>query len=466
MLTTPLEAAGHTRLSRPEEIAAYLARLAAGTRGAQLWSLGHSAGGRPLSALHLPACAGATPPLRVLLVGSQHGASEAAGGEALLVLARELAARGSGGPWDGLEVLICPDANPDGRALDSARNAEDVNINLDFVLLTQPETRALDTLLREFAPDVVLDAHESAVLKHKTLAREGYMTDFETQFDCANNPAIPAALRAYAEQQLLPTLVARVAAQGIAAQRYIREILSLSQVATHGGLTAHKFRNRAGLSGALAFLLETRMDPKAGSYPSFRNIAVRSAKQLLAQRVFLDTVAERHAELKTLLAAQRHSEEPLVVEARYASRGPGQVLHLPMRSISDGQLREFAFADHRAVVCGPALTPPRAYWFNDHHETFMRLLDNHGFAYEQVTSASRCVLRVQPLSAPQEQWPPPQRLTRELPVGSVRVAVGGPRGRLLSVLLEARSNSSVFRHESFARLLSPGGECCVLAEEA
>ena len=465
MLATPLEAQAHARLSSPEEIAAFLARLAERTAGARLLPLGHSAGGRALTALHLPARCRTQAPLKVLLVGSQHGASEAAGGEALMMLARELADDARPRALAALEFVIYPDANPDGRALDSARNADEVNINRDFVLLTQPETRALDRLLREFAPHVVLDAHESAVLKTKSLAREGYMTDFETQFDCANNPAIPAALRIHAEQDLLPTLVARVAAQGVPAQRYIREILSLRQVATHGGLTARKFRNRAGLSGALSFLLETRMDPKQGEYPSFRNIAVRCAKQLLAQRVFVALMAERRAVLQALLAAHAGSDEALVLDASYASRGPGAVLRIPMRRIVDGELRELEFADHRQVVCGPTVARPQCYWVTAHASTFTRLLDAHGFAWQTLATAATRTVRVQAVGPHDGPWPQPRLASRALPAGALRVPVEGPRGRLLALLLEAGSSSSVFRYGAFARLLAVGAESFVLGEE-
>lgn len=465
MLATPLEVNDGARLSTPEEVAAYLARLVASHGAARLWPLGMSAGGRPLTALHLPARRTDGPPLRVLLVGSQHGASEAAGGEALLALARELAFGALTEPLVDLEFLIYPDANPDGRALDSARNADEVNINRDFVLLTQPETRALDRLLRDFMPDVVLDAHESAILKTKSLAREGYMTEFETQFDCANNPAIPAALRDYAEHHLLPALVTQVAAQGTPAQRYIREILSLSQVATHGGLTARKFRNRAGLSGALSFLLETRMDPKHGDYPSFRNIVVRSARQLLAQRVFVTTVAARRAELQRLLVTHRHSEEALVLDANYAERAPGAVLRLPMRRIVDGELHEWAFADHRAVVHGPAVALPRCYWVSGHHDTVARLLHTHGFGWETLAAATERTVRVQGPGSDENTWPPARQQRRHLPAGSLRVAVSGPRARLLALLLEARSSSSVFRYQAFARLLPGQGDNFVAAEE-
>ena len=461
MRATPLEAQDHKRLSTPKEITAFLARLAADIDGARLWPLGHSAGGRPLTALRIPARSAQATRLRVLLVGCQHGAAEAAGGEALLMLARELATGAGSAGLEHLEFVIYPDANPDGRALDSSRNADEVNINRDFVLLTQTETRALDRLLREFAPHVVLDAHESATFKQKTLAREGYMTDFETQFDCANHPAIPSAVRDYSEGVMLPQLVARVAARGIRAQRYVREILSLTQVLTHGGLTARKFRIRAGLSGALAFLLETRMDPKHGHYDSYRNIAVRAAKQLLAQRVFINLLAEQRVAILTLLARHDLSTEPLALAPAYTATEPARRLRIPLRAIADDELREFEFADHRQVVSGPSIELPTQYWITAQQPALARLLEAHGFPHQTLGAPLERTLTGQDIPVAGAAWPSARRVLRRLPAGSLQIPVCGPRGRLLALLLEPRSTSSVFHYAAFSHWLRVGSECFV-----
>ena len=465
MFATPLETHDHQRLSSVEEIAAFVAQLATELPGARLWPLGVSAGGRALTALHIAARDPHAAGLRVLLVGSQHGASEAAGGEALLMLARALLTGGAGSGLEQLEFVIYPDANPDGRALDSSRNAEDVNINRDFVLLTQPETRALDRLLREFAPHVVLDAHESAVLKTKTLAREGYMTDFETQFDSANNPAIPAALRTYSETVMLPGLIAGVAAHGVPAQRYLREILSLSQVLTNGGLTARKFRNRAGLSGALSFLLETRMDPTHAQYASFRNIAVRTAKQLLAQRVFITLVAAQRQRILALLQGHALSRAPLALDPAYSAAQPPRSVRVPLRAIADGELRVLEFPDHRRVVWGPAIDLAAQYWITAQQAAFARLLDRHGFLHTTLTTPLHRQVIVQDLPLAGAPWPPTRCLLRALPAGSLCVPVAGPRARLLVLLLEPRSTSCVFHYGAYAQMVSAGGECFVWRDQ-
>ena len=155
-IATPLESAGYTRISSSAEIEDFLARLAASATHARHEIWGRSADGRPLSALVCPARQ--EPALTVLLVGSHHGGSEPAGGEALLVLARSLLHGPLAPLLDRHTVIIVPNANPDGRDNTSNRNGAGVNLNRDYAWLSQPESRALNAGVLRYRPDVVLDA--------------------------------------------------------------------------------------------------------------------------------------------------------------------------------------------------------------------------------------------------------------------------------------------------------------------
>jgi|GEM_PF-4247614 len=91
------------------------------------------------------------------------------------------------------------------------------------------------------------DVHESAILKKKSLGRERYLTDFEAQFEVANNPNVDSEIRSMSLNRLLPEIIACVRSQGLSAQRYIGEITSTSQAITNGGLSLRNIRNKAGI---------------------------------------------------------------------------------------------------------------------------------------------------------------------------------------------------------------------------
>jgi hypothetical protein len=57
-------------------------------------------------------------------------------------------------------VFVIPTQNPDGRDLDTRRNAYGFDMNRDWATRTQPEIDALVELLRTYPPQLFVDAHE------------------------------------------------------------------------------------------------------------------------------------------------------------------------------------------------------------------------------------------------------------------------------------------------------------------
>ena len=431
-IATPLESAGYTRISSSAEIEDFLAHLAASATHARHEIWGHSADGRPLSAL---VCAARREPaLTLLLVGSHHGGSEPAGGEALLVLARSLLHGPLAPLLDRHTVIIVPNANPDGRDNTSNRNGAGVNLNRDYAWLSQPESRALNAGVLRYRPDVVLDAHESAALKRRTLAQAGYLTTFEAQLDYANNPAIAPSVQAFAETAVLAPWCARVAAQGLHAQRYIREVHRLDQPLTHGGTSIDNFRNKAGLLGSLAFLLETRLDPSDGHYPSYRNIAARVAKQYLCLTSFLEII-DTHSDVLAMRRCERAApvpDTPVALDATYMPATPPRST-VWLERIEDGVRVAFEFPDHRSLVTHPPVPLPRAYLIETPGAALTGLLAEHGLTTNSLRRAPS-TLNLEPLSSAAGLLPAVPQDTLEVPVTQ-------HDGVLAALLLEPLSGS-------------------------
>ncbi|MGD9637145.1 MAG: DUF2817 domain-containing protein, partial [Pirellulales bacterium] len=323
-LPTPIEQSNYSRASSGAEVSAYLTVLAAAYPQARVETIGASVLGRPLEALVLTDFPAAKPApserLTVEIIGSQHG-MEGAGTETLLFIARELLAGDLQHVLADVDVVLVPNSNPDGFEVNQRVNANGVNLNTDFVALTQPESVALVKSLDRYEPEVVLDVHESAILKKKSLALEGYLTNFLAQFEIANNPNISRELRDFALNEVLTPWIAGVDAAGFNAHRYFGEIRSSRQPVTNGGLLLQNFRNRAGIEGRLSFLMETRLDPKVGDYPTYRNLGARVARQRISIERFLQVVHQRRDEILAALAGaqQRANREPLALDVRYVA---------------------------------------------------------------------------------------------------------------------------------------------------
>lgn len=400
---TPLEA---NRLSRPStsaEISALLRALVASDTNLTLITLGASVQGQSLEALLIPAAgrsfAGPDDPQRPLtffFLGTQHG-MEPAGGEALVEIARRLATQRD----TQAQFIIMPNMNPDGRDRHRRVNANGVNLSTDFLTLSQPETRAVMDILRRFRPHVMLDVHESAALKKKSLGAQGYLIDFEAQFEPANNPNVHRALRIFAFRKLLPDVLARVQRTGLPAQRYIGEITSTNQILTHGGLSLRNVRNMAGLMGTCAFLLENKLDPSTGTYPTPRNIELRVMKQFISIREFYYAcLAQRRAIMDATATARRAWDEPVAgqtvwLNSRYIPATPEARRLVPLIRISDMTRVELPFRYHRMIEPGGAVTLPAAYLVPV-TSPLLPTLQRHGLTAQPAPNAMLTITTRQP----------------------------------------------------------------------
>lgn len=105
--------------------------------------------------------AAATPAI-LYIAGNVHGTEES-GADASLQILYELADRTDCAAQqilDNAVVFILPIQNPDGRQKDTRRNAYGIDMNRDWFMRSQPETDGKVELLRQFPPQLFVDAHE------------------------------------------------------------------------------------------------------------------------------------------------------------------------------------------------------------------------------------------------------------------------------------------------------------------
>lgn len=483
-LPTPTEQSNYSRASSSAEVSKYLAELAAAFPQAEVEAIGHSVLGRPVEALVLSSAIGDNAAatgerLTVEIVGAQHG-MEGAGAESLLFIARELLAGDLQHVLADIDVVLIPNSNPDGFEINQRANANGVNLNTDFVSLTQPESVALVKALDRFEPEVVLDVHESAILKRKSLALEGYVTNFMIQFEIANNPNISRELRNFAMNDVLTPWIAGVDAAGFNAHRYFGEIRSSQQPVTNGGLSLQNFRNRTGIEGRLSFLMETRLDPTDGEYPTFHNLGARIARQRISIERFLLVVHKRRDEILAALAEERQqgNRQPLALDVRYVADKADPPVSIELRRINDGELERIEFVDSRTVATRAQLRMPTGYLVRGHQTEIANLLDRQGIQYRRLEQprtyrgvafdVAEAKVRFQKIasSVPTSAASPStlhslDRVHEQ--VSQVQAAPGDlwidldqPRGRFASLIFEPRSGSSLFRSAAYEHLVRPG----------
>lgn len=98
---------------------------------------------------------------RSIFIKAQVHSDEVAGRDALLTCLREWSTDTSSTMSAYLEevtMLLLPTCRPDSQT--SRHNANEVNINRDHVTVSQSETRAIQGVITDYQPDVMVDVHE------------------------------------------------------------------------------------------------------------------------------------------------------------------------------------------------------------------------------------------------------------------------------------------------------------------
>jgi hypothetical protein len=206
---TRAERTGYLETSSYADVIAFLDETAG--RGIAVDTFGYSFEGRAL-----PVAKWGQGPTRVLVFANIH-AGEVEGKEAAQILVRELGA-GEHDAWrDSLTLWIAPIYNADGNervSLDNRPlqhgpiggmgqrpNAQNLDLNRDFMKLEAPETRSLVGVMQEFDPHVVVDLHTT----------NGTVHAYHLTYAPPLHPATDGSIDRYMRETWLPAVTAAVA---------------------------------------------------------------------------------------------------------------------------------------------------------------------------------------------------------------------------------------------------------------
>ena len=134
-----------------------------GTIRVSSYCMGQSTRGQqiPIVVIHDPAVP-IDETARLFVICRQHG-DEPSSSEASLSIIRTYFAGPSARDVELLRrvtLIIVPMMNPDGALRLTRRNARKVDLNRDWMALTQPETRAVMRAIQDWQPQLILDEHE------------------------------------------------------------------------------------------------------------------------------------------------------------------------------------------------------------------------------------------------------------------------------------------------------------------
>ena len=473
-LQTRAERTRYQETSRYDDVVRFLDEVAAASELVHVATFGYSFEGRPLPLAVIGRVADARPEtvrasgkLRVYIQANVH-AGEVEGKEAMLALARDIA-RGGHRDWlDSLVLLVAPIYNADGNdrvsltnrgpqhgpigGMGTRANAQNLNINRDYIKLETPEARSMVKLLNDYDPQVMLDLHTTDGSRH------AYYLTYETP----NNPAVDRSI-ADLSRGWMTAITKTVSTKydwdfhaygnvsGQAPERTWSTVEDLPRYShNYWGI-----RNRIGIlsetysyltfqdriTACTRFVEEVLNMARTGSQAVQQTVEAADRIALAGTRLSLRSAPARSNEMITILMGETVDE---------INPFSGRVMYRRVDVRKPERMWEFA-------TFAPTETErvPSAYFVPASLDGAVNLLRAHGIRLEPLTSSLSLPIeefRIESSQATAQAFENHRERTitgkyqpdnRIIPAGTWRVATNQPLGRLVFYLLEPRSNDGV-----------------------
>ncbi|MFC1562232.1 M14 family zinc carboxypeptidase [candidate division KSB1 bacterium] len=347
-IQTPLESTSDDLLTSYDEMMNFVGILQAETGRFSIDTIAVTAEDRSVIMLHFDAPVEEErqpdEKLKVFLYAQQHG-DEPSGKEAALQLARDIASDDFGQILSSIDLYLVPQVNPDGSEKKQRNNANDIDLNRDHLLLTQPEVSGLHRAFRRIMPEVTLDIHEYGIAGEAWTAA-GMHKNFGSQMGALSNPNMSINLRTFAWNSVFPFIEQHLRLSGINFQRYLvagdpSKRFRFSTTALNDG------RNSMGIYNTLSFILEGRKNETVEG-----NIHERTGRQLETIKAFLTFFSDNAVEVKRLVERERaeivqgtlRPEAPIVMDYVKDPARPAvtvSVIDLASNQLADKRFENF-----------------------------------------------------------------------------------------------------------------------------
>ena len=379
---SPIEECGYVKLTGHSEMMAYLKKIDSLSDKVKIEVIGKSVEGReiPVAMLSENEVFGSNRGVKpvVLIFAAQHG-NEPSGREAVLILIRELAIGSLQDVLKDLDVLIVPLANPDGAAKDNRRNANDMDLNRNHVVLSEPESLALHTLFLKWMPEVTVDIHEASCMSRSWL-RLGYRKNAEEMFDCVSNLNISPAIIKYCREVFVPEVGRLIKEDGFRFGRYIVGGPPEVRRIRHSTTNINDGRQSMGIYNTFSFIFEGQK-----YRGSVEKIERRTAGQISGVRAFLKTIIRHRKKVLSIVGSARDKllEEPqrgdeIYVRQDYTRDPERKTVTFAVYDVNSKQHTQKELWNYSPLVrVKKSVEKPVAYIFSKNERRLTELLSRH-----------------------------------------------------------------------------------------
>ena len=459
---TPFEESNFTKLTSHAEMMVYLEKIDQITNQVEMKIIGKSVEGRdlPLVMISGDKTFGShreNKPV-VFFFAQQHG-NEPSGKEAALILIRELAVGKLINLLKDLDVLIMPMVNADGGEKGQRRNANNMDLNRNHAILSEPEVLAVHDVFQDWMPEVTLDVHEYNAISRQWISH-GFVKDAEEMLDRVTNLNIAQSLRDFSDDIFIPEAGKMIQDDGFTFYRYIVGTPFENQRIRHSTTDINDGRQSLGIYNTLSFIFEGKR------YGDLINKIERRTKgQVSALTAFLKTVVKHRKEILKLVRSAReelllpNEQKECYIQMDYYPNAEHSKLKLPVFDLYKWGHTEKELNRYEPIVrIKKSIKRPHAYIFSHEEKKLIDLLSRHRIEMFQFRDGSELEVETYSIlhtTVVMEEDKSTEyvdvRVTtagKRVEEGDVVVFLNQKAGNLIPLLLEPQSSYSICTERS------------------
>ena len=452
-LRTALERSAWTELTSYRQLMEYIEKLDGSSDVVSVEAIGTSVEGRPIPALFFTndeKFAGRRGEKPVVMVFCQQHGDEPSGKEAALIVARQLLGEDNG-LLDKLDLILVPQVNPDGAEVGQRRNANDMDLNRNHVLLSEPESNAIHQLFLDWLPEITLDVHEYNAVTPLWIG-QGYIKDADEMLGGVTNLNIDPEIIRFTREVFIPETGKGIEADGHRFHRYIVGEPFEGKVVRYSTTSINDGRQSMGMYNTLSFIFEGKR------YGNLINeIEKRTRGQVSAILNFLATAGRNAGQVLAVVNRARQGmaqQDQSYVQMDYFFDPDKPTLKFPVFDLESWTHTHRELPFYKPLVrVKKSVTRPAAYAFDASQTKLIELLQRHRLPIrvlktdQQLETGTYLIKHV--TDAIEEEKPAlvidldKTQSVETLPAGTIVVPVMGPAANLIPLMLEPDSTWSI-----------------------
>jgi len=347
---SPLEKNNYQKVTSYDELTAFVKQLDESSDLLKVESIGQSVQGRNLYAMKFSSSEFGKDKskIKVMFHAQQHG-NEQSGKEGALLLAQTLLKPENKYLFDKIDFAIIPQMNPDGSEQNKRRNGNDMDMNRNHLILTEPEPLALHMFFDKYLFEVTMDVHEYFPYGGEW-ETYGYRRNFDVTLGVNTNPNISEKIRTISNAEVFPYWAKYVSVNNFSSFVYAPGGPPEIDYIRHSTFDINDGRQSFGIQNTLSFIQEGLN----GTDALVDNLQHRSKGQMTGMRAMLEFVYLHKNEIKKMVASDRNaltsgkSNPEVSIQSEHVING--QKLTLPLYSYSTKKDTVVIVSDYRPVV--------------------------------------------------------------------------------------------------------------------